>query len=479
MTHLTTPSETALHRRGRRLGLVLTSALLLSSCAQFSQDNGFDSVREMAGRHVAQDIRWHRTAEDFAEAQRATKKLLDRPLTADGAVQVALLNNRGLQATYSDLVIAEAGLVQAGRMKNPGFSLSRLSRTGEVEIERKFIFDVLGLLTIPLATEIETRRFEHAKLRVVNQVIQVAGETRKAFYRAVAAQETLRYMQDAKLAAEAAAELGRRMAQVGNWSKLNHAREQTFYADVLVQLARAERRRVVERERLTRLLGLWGSDTGFQLPEQLPNLPGNPNEIEDIEAAALGQRLDLKLARAELDALASSLGLTTATRFLGVFELSYLRNSETGLSRQTGYEIELSIPIFDWGQAKVARAEHLYTQSAHRFADMAVAARSELREAYYTYRSAYDIARHYRQEILPVRQLISEETLLRYNGLLMSVFELLTEARLQIMDVVMGIEAQRDYWLADIDLQGAMVGVARGPTLDLPGPVATAPTPVH
>jgi outer membrane protein TolC len=462
-----------------RLGLAFAVALLLSGCAQFSQDNGFDAVREAAGRHLSQDIRWHRTAEDLAEARRAVKGLLGRPLTADGAVQIALLNNRGLQATYSDLIIAEAALVQAGRMKNPGFSLSRLSRTGEVEIERKFIFDVLGLLTIPLASEVEARRFEHAKLRVVNQVIQVAGETRKAFYRAVAAQETLKYMQDAKLAAEAAADLGRRMARVGNWSKLNQAREQTFYADVLVQLARADRRRVVERERLTRVLGLWGADTGFQLPDQLPGLPGGPNEIKDIEAAALGQRLDLKMARAELDALASSLGLTGATRFLGVFELSYLRNSETGLPRQTGYEIELSIPIFDWGQAKVARAEHVYTQSAHRFADMAIVARSELREAYHVYRSAYDIARHYRQEILPVRQILSEETLLRYNGMLMSVFELLTEARLQIMDVAMGIEAQRDFWLADVDLQGTMLGIARGSSLDLPGPVAAAPAPTH
>ena len=155
-----------------------------------------------------------------------------------------------------------------------------------------------------------------------------------------------------------------------------------------------------------------------------------------------------------------------------MLEIGYARNSETHEPRQTGYEIELHLPIFDWGGARVARAEHTYMQAVNRAADLAVRARSEVREAYFAYRTAHDLARHYRDEVVPLRRRISDEVLLRYNAMLVSVFELLADARMQIGAVTTYIDALRDFWIAEANLDMALIGRSPG-ALGLP--VGAAP----
>ncbi len=293
-------------------------------------------------------------------------------------------------------------------------------------------------------------------------MLQVAADTRRAWNRAVSAQESAKYAEQVKEAAEASAELARRMAAAGNFSKLDHAREQVFYAETTAQVARARQNARSERERLTQLMGLWGEDIGFKLPDRLPDLPKAPREIADIESQALKQRLDVRGAMKEADNIASAMGLTRATGFISVLELGYQRNSASGLPRQTGYEIEIRLPLFDWGGARNARAEYTYMQAVHRAADAAVRARSEVREAYSAYRTAFDLARHYRDEIVPLRKRISDENVLRYNGMLISVFELLADARSQIGAVTAYIEALRDFWIADASLEHALTAGSPG-----------------
>jgi outer membrane protein TolC len=120
------------------------------------------------------------------------------------------------------------------------------------------------------------------------------------------------------------------------------------------------------------------------------------------------------------------------------------------------------LPIFDWGSARYARAEYTYMQAVNRAADTAVRARSEVREAYNAYRTAYDLAKHYRDEIVPLRKRISDENVLRYNGMLISVFELLADARSQIASVNAYLEALRDFWMAEANLALALTGKSPG-----------------
>lgn len=440
------------------LVVISVMSLGLASCATPSADGGFDSVESSARKRLDKDVAWPRTVTAAAAVDARVTELLSTPLTVDAAVQIALLNNKGLQAAYFELGISEADLVQAGRLPNPGFVFTRKTQGSDLEIERLFTINLMRLVTMPLAVEIESRRFAQTQRAVTLQMLSLASEVRKAYFAAVAPEESVRYLRRAMDAAEAGADLARRMAQVGNWSKLQQAREQSFYADAALSLARAEQARTAARERLIRLLGLWNGAIEFQLPERLPDLPQQPDDLPNIEQQAMAQRLDIQSARLATDALASNLGLTKATRFINVLEVGVIHNSFNNAPVQRGYEIAIEIPLFDWGTARVAQAEALYMQSVNRMAETAVNARSEVRQAYLNYRSSYDIARHYRDEIVPLRKRISEENLLRYNGMFISVFELLADARTQIVSVNGYIEALRDFWLAQADLEMAQIG---------------------
>jgi outer membrane protein TolC len=437
------------------------AAMVLTGCATFSADGGMDAVSSMTKERTGQAVQLSRPLADVDNANRPpddVKPLLAKPLTPDTAIRVALLNNKGLQGSFAELGVAEADLVQAGRMRNPGFSFGRMRDGDDVEIERSVMFDLVGLLTIPVRSGIEQRRFEQAKLQAASDAVQLAADTRRAYFNAVAAQQTVAYMEQVQSAADAGAELAQRMAKVGNISKLDQAREQVFYADATAELARARHHAVATREQLTRLLGLWGADAGFKLPDRLPDLPKAPNEMADVEQQAMTQRLDVQIARHDAEAAARALGLTRKTGFINVFHAGYVNKSETGSPRANGYEIELELPIFDWGGARTRKAEALYMRSVHRTADIAVRARSQVREAYSAYRTTYDLARNYRDEVVPLRKMISEEVLLRYNGMLAGIFELLADARDQINSVNAAIEAQRDFWIAETDLQAAING---------------------
>jgi outer membrane protein TolC len=337
-----------------------------------------------------------------------------------------------------------------------------LSGGGITEIDRSILFNVLGLLTMPAAREIEQRRFEQAQFRAASEAVAVAADARRAFFGAVASQDLVKYYEQVKDAADASSELARRMLQAGNFNKLARMRQQAFHADATAQLARARHQAVVGREQLVRVLGLADAGTTLKLPDRLPDLPATPTEARDAEQTAMDKRLDVQMARRSAEATAKSLGLTRATRFVDVLHAGYANKSQTGEARQNGYEIELELPLFDFGSARMARAEAGYMQSVQRAADVAVRARSEVRESYSAYRTAYDLALHYRDEVVPLKKRISDENLLRYNGMLIGVFELLADARDQVMSVTAYVEALRDYWVAETHLQTALTGRSPG-----------------
>ena len=439
-----------------------TAVLFLAGCASFSQDGGFGKVADLTKERTGQTASWQRSAQDSESAKARVSELLKQPLTAEAAVEVALLNNRGLQASFGELGVAESDLVRAGRLANPTFGFGHLKGGGVTEIDRSVMFNVLGLLTLPIARQVEQRRFEQAQYQAAFEAVGLASETRKSFFGAVASQDLVKYYEQVKDAADASNELARRMVQAGNFNKLAQMRQQAFYADATSQLARARHQAVAERERLVRLLGLSGEQLNFKLIDRLPDLPVEPADPQDAEQTAMDKRLDVLMARRSTEATAKSLGLTKATRFVNVLEAGYANKSQTGEQRQNGYEIELELPLFDFGSTRAARAEAVYLQSVNRTAEIALNARSEVRESYSAYRTAYDLAKHYRDEVVPLKKRISDENLLRYNGMLLGVFELLADSRDQVMSVTAYVEALRDYWVAQTNLQSALTGRSPG-----------------
>jgi outer membrane protein TolC len=454
--------------------LALLSVLALSGCVAFSSDGGLSTARDIAVAELGHPIAKVASDADAALARQEIARLLKGPLSAEQAVAVALLANRGLQAAYNELGISEARFVQASLPPNPRISLSRFGGDFTLEAERQLVANLLALATLPARRDIAADRFRAAQLKAALTTLKLAADVRRQYYRAVAANHQIAFLEQARLSAEAASDLAKRLGETGGLNKLEQAREHALHAEVAAQLARARLEQRRERERLTRLMGLWGQDIAFVLPRALPPLPKAIHAARDVEQQALTRRVDLKMAVAELDALAKSLGLTNATRLVNAFELAGIQDYERSKSISVdasgqveiqrerafrrGGEIALEIPIFDFGEARTVEAEQTYMRAANRIAEKAVDIRSQAREAYQAYRGTYDIARLYEGELLPLRKIIQDESTLQYNAMLQDVSRLIIDARARILSQAQAVEARRDFWIAESELRASLTG---------------------
>ncbi len=462
----------------------LATALVLAGCASVSPDGLRGDVaaltQDRTGGTTAALLAADPTAR--AAAQQSIEGWLAQPLTQDAAVRIALLNNPGLQARLAALGVADAERVQAISLPNPHLTLGRFTNSQEREIERTLAFGLMDLITLPWRTQRQAERLQIATLQAAQDVVLLAADTRRAWLRAVAAEQVAATQGRMVEAAEAGAELARRMVQVGNWSRLQQAREQATLQEATRQHARARLAAATAREELHRRMGLWGVQTQYQLAAQLPPVPASALPADGIEATALRQRLDVQAARRQLDTQAVRQGWSRAGAVFGDIGLAYSRNTTTerdsGHREITrGWELELPLPLFDWGGAARTRAQAEVEQSAAQLQDTAVRARSEVRAAWLTYRTALDLARQQHSEVVPLRQFIRDETTLRYNGMLASVWDLLAEARNSTQAVANAIEAQRDFWLAETDLQLALTGTSPGALQGLTSGAAASSTP--
>lgn len=392
------------------------------------------------------------TVRDAGALRAELRRRLAKPLTADDAVLIALLSNRALRTTYFSVGLLDEDLLR-GLEAMPA---------SQADIERRFVLATIGQRTYAMASEVDRRRTDELKLQVAAEQLRLAVEVRKAFAAAVAAGQIATYTAQARDATEATLELTRRGTRVGNWPKLNELREQVFHVEMTAQLARARQASMSAREQLTRLLGLWGPDIAYTLPNRLPDLPAQPIADDNLEAMALRQRLDLQAAQIDIiaDARDMELGhydngalLTARTRFTALDEVDYFRDEAI---RTDAVVRRTQIPVFDRAQSRRDLRMLAFMQAIDRYAEMGIMIRSEVRESYIAYRTAHDIATSYRDEILPLRKQIGEETVYRYNGMLASVFEVLADSREQIASVITAIEAQRDFLATDADLRLAL-----------------------
>lgn len=459
--------------------LLVVGALGLSGCAAFSPDSGMTAVSELTRQTIRKDVAFVRTAEGADAVDARVHQLLSGTLTAETAVQVALLNNKGLQAAYNELALAETDLVEQSLPPNPVFSVSRISGSGASEIERQVVGDILALATLPFRSDIARERFRQAQLRAALATLRLAAEVRRAYIRAVAGNETVVLLTDAKATAESTAQLAVKLGETGSVNKLDQAREQVFYAETTADLATARQTATSAREKLARLMALWDDGLDFRLPNALPPLPRRPLALPSIEADAVGHRIDLQIARLELTALAKSINLTEATRFVTLLDLAGIsrrtQDPEGAPFRERGFDVQFQIPIFDGGEVRVRQAAETYNLAFNRLTERAVNVRSEARDAYRVYRATYDIASHYQREILPLRKIITEEMQLRFSSMQVDIFALLTEARQRLASLRGAIDARQNFFLARSELQTAVNGGgAPGSGVDNPTNIAAA-----
>lgn len=460
-----------------RIAAAAAAALVLAGCAAPSMDSALRDANGMAAAvSGGASATLARDASQRAASDRLAADLLQEPLTMDGAVRLALANSPAFQAALAQSWGEIAQARQRGLPGGVAFSFERLREGADLEIGRLLSVGLFDLITLPQRLSVSRVESEQARVRLAGTVVDQVAAARQAWVRAVAAREVEVYATQVQEAAEASAELARRMQQAGNFSKLQAARQHVFYGDASARLATARQATVASREALVRQLGLTDEQAqALKLPDRLPELPASPRPATDVSQALGAQRLDARLARLELEAAGRSRGVDLLSSLADV-ELGARRDTrfEGGGERSTtrGWELDLRLPLFDWGATRRAALDARSLAAIHRYEAIARGATSQARESYSAYRTAYDQARHQRDEMLPLRRTISEENLLRYNGMLIGVFELLADAREQVSGVITAIEAQRDFWLADAALSSTLIGKP------VAGPAAASPSAV-
>jgi outer membrane protein TolC len=451
----------------------------LSGCATVSLEQNVSRVNAEANTFTEGQLALARTTNESRQRTETAQKLLQTSLGQREAVQLALVNSPSLQALLAQSWAESADAAQSGRISNPIVSLERMVAGDELELSRSLSFGLLDLLTLPARQGIATRRIETAQLRLTSDVVEQVTRVRQAWVRAVAAQQTLQYAKQVYASAEASAELARRMQAVGNFNRLTRAREQAFYADAGTRLATATHQATATREELVRVLGLDAQQAQIlKLPDRLPELPKQVLDPQGIATFATRNRLDIRLAQSTLEASARAQGLNMVTSFTDI-ELTAMRKSSTGRADVgRGYEIAIRLPIFDWGGMQRDAMNVRTVAAANQLEAVVRSAGSTLRESYSSYRTAYDIARHNRDEVVPLRKVIAEENQLRYNGMIIGVFELLADARDQVATVMAAIGAEQQFWLADAALQASLVGRPMNtPLAAMPAAPAAGATP--
>jgi outer membrane protein TolC len=450
------------HFCGLRVAAIAATTALLGACRTFSPDGGMDNVATLAGHGLNKDVVQIRAADDAAAAQAKVRRLLRRPLGAEAAVQIALLNNLGLQAAYNRLGIAEALAVQASRPPALTLSLSDVSTPVELDIERQIVGSLLSLLTMPARTKIAADAFAKAELTAAEATLRVAAETRAAYLRAVGARQIVTALDEVKANAAASAELAQGLKESGAVNALDQARRQVFATEMDAELVGARQKADAAAERLTRAMGLWQADLPAYLPSALPPLPAHLRGLRAVEQEARESRVDVRIARAEMEAMARSYGLTRKTHFLNVLDLAGISKTQKDIGEKRadggGFELVLQVPLFDFGKANVREAEQRYLEAANRLGQKGVNAASEAREAYGAYRATYAIAAKYESEVLPLHRTIGAETELQYNAMQVDAFALLEAARARTEAKVASIEAKRNFWLAAAELNAALLG---------------------
>ncbi|MDF3416412.1 TolC family protein [Sulfitobacter sp. M57] len=467
--------------RVSKLPLILGFPLVLGACATaipgaYTESKaGFFNVSNQTSAAIGKRTAFAQTqAENVALKKQVHGMVHRKTISADTAVQVALLNNKGLQASYANVGLSAAEAWQQATPENPVVSIGILG-IGAAElgvyraIEGMIATNILEAKTRKQRVALADVNFRAAQLTAVNDSLTLANQTRQAWINAVAAFEAASYLKRAKATSDAGSELARKLGETGALNNAGQAREHAFNAELAGQLAQARLNATRAKEDLTKLMGLWGTEVDYYVPDALPALPRSVGRVSNVEGKALRNRVDLRVAKLGLEAQAAAFGLTDQTRL--VTDLEIIAGFETEREAEDGktetettpqVELEFAIPIYDTGKARMRKAELMYLQAANVLAERAVNVRSEARGAENSYHASYKIARHYRDILVPLRVTVEEEGLLSYNGMITNTFELLTDVREKLSASLEAANAKREFFMAQADLTAAIYGGGSG-----------------
>lgn len=443
-----------------------------AGCGGVSAERGHDQVAREVQARTGHPTGWEHGPPDDARVAAWIVTQTSAGLTRARAVEIALINNPTLQATYEALGISQADMVQAGLLRNPTFGADLglpISGGNLSELRLSLVQDFLDLFVLSSRKEIARDQFEADTLGVAHQALEVAAEAEKAFLAAQAAEQLVADRRDVVEAARAAADLSARQLAAGNVSPLDQATERASYEQAKLDLAREEVARVEARERVNRALGLTGATTAWRSAEVLAALPANEPALADLESVAVRQRLDVAMARLRAALLVKAVSLARSTRAFGRLEIGVDMHRDPSGPRVLGPNLVIELPLFDQRQAVIARLEAQRREQERRLAATTLDARTEVRLAQARLGAARTTALHYRDTLLPLRAEILQQTQLHYNGMFVGLYQLLAAKQAEIEARRGALEALRDYWSARAELARAIGGALPMPPTEKKG----------
>src|SRR5213594_3835220 len=448
-----------------RKPFLLWGTVALASCAHVDPSPAFRELANTVHLRTGKRVQWNRGNAQDAEAQAAVASLLRHPLTADAAAQVALLNNRNLQATYEELGIAQADLVEAGLLRNPIFTFER--RLPGQALEADLLKEFIDILLLPLRKRIAAAQFEAAKLRVGHEILKTAAEVRAAFYEHQGDQQLVDLRKTVAEATERWAETALKMKEAGNLRNLDLANEKATHAQAKIELAKAQSEAVQSREKLNKLMGAFGAQTNWTVASRLPELPGGEVSTSQLESRAIQQRLDLAAARQQFIAEARARGIARAEAILEKAEFGAHYEREIEGTYSIGPSVNVPIPIFNQGQPASARASAKMRQAEQRYLALAADIRSDVRAARDKMLLSRRQVEYFKSTALPTRTRVTEESQLEYNAMQIGPFQLLQAKQEEVKTGAESVEALRDYWVARAELEKAVGGSLSGKFISL------------
>ncbi len=446
------------------------------------KEQAIQDVQQSVQERTGKAVRWEEDQAAHEQALQEVRQLLRKPLTVDTAVQIALLNNRSLQATFEEIGLSTADLIEAATFPNPRFDLAvRIpdKPPSGTYIDYGAAIDFLSIIMIPLKKQVAKVQLEAAALRVADATLELVSKVKSAFYSLQASQQLLKRFKVIVDTNAASLDLAQRQHEAGNITDLALAQQQESYSRSRLDVASTDAEIRRNRERFNRLLGLWGTDTEWQIAGELPEVPSSDVPMRVLERLAISQRLDLQAGYLQVTSQVKNLGLTKSLRLVGALDFGFNSERETDSQTRTGPTFAIELPIFNQGQGRIARGEAALRQSQDKFEALAVDVRSQIRELRDELTSKREIARFYHDELLPGQRRILNESLMQYNAMEIDNFELFSTKAEEARTEREYLEAVRDYWITRAELERAVGGNLnpRQPTDGKSQPVINARLP--
>ena len=435
---------------------------LAAGCSTPTVEQSLQDVQSTITARTGKTIRPTPSSEGSRELRSAIESLLATNLTADAAVQVALLNNPALYASFEELGIARSELIEATLLSNPSLGAALgfpVNFSGGTKQEYSLAGNFLELIMLPLRRSLAQRNFAQAKLTITHQVLELVAEVQKEFFEVQAAEQLLMRLRLISEVNEAAADVAYRQYKAGNINDLEFANEQAAFAQTRAEIAEAHAELRARRESLNRLLGLWGPNTRWTVSPQFPDIPKEEIPLRNLESLAMRQRLDVAAARQNATNIAAAFNLRSRTRLLPLdLTVGVEAEREPEGEWLVGPSLDIELPIFNRGQADLARLAAQFQQAQHELRARAVNARSEVREARDKLVAYRELADYYQKILLPLRIQIVNQTLLQYNAMQLGPFHLLAAKERELDAERDYIEAVKNYWTARAELERAIGG---------------------